>query len=95
MGDKVGQAVLDQERSKQTLYAPLVSIAAKQQQDGKRQHTPKFIAAAASTLGEIGPQLATLQEWLVAMYARNIASAGHRDDGMRIQTLTARYRNRF
>ena len=92
---EVGYAVQKQTKMKHTIYAPLIEIAKKQALDGTRAKTPTFIAAVASTFGELGVETIKLQEFLTNAYARKLAGEGNRDDGFSIRTLTAAYRNKF
>lgn len=90
-----GLAVQNATKRKHTLYAPLMTLAAKQAVDGRRQKAPKFFAAACSTLGEWGQDMFALQEWLVHAYALKLEEEGDQDDGSTIAKLTAAFRNSF
>lgn len=49
-----------------------------------------------STLGEEGPDAVSLREWITMAYARKLEREGLvRDDGRRIQDMTADFRSRF
>lgn len=90
-----GQATSDQKKVKHDLYAPLIAIAAKQHMDGIRQSNPKFLAAVTTTLGELGEDTFTLQEWLTKAYRRKLLRSSDRSDGRSHSQLTAIYRNKL
>lgn len=54
-----------------------------------------FIAAVATTAGELGFETVKLQEFITHAYARKLAREGDRDDGFSIKSLTADFRTRF
>ena len=95
----VGAAVDHQTKLKHEKYAPLMALLKKQQLDGKRDTHPIFIAGVCSTLGEFGPDLFQLQEWLTKVYARKLEREedykGPRLDGLSTATLTAEFRTGF
>jgi hypothetical protein len=78
---------------KRNKYAPLLAIAQKQFESGKRCNNPKFVAAAATTFGEFSPSFVSLQEWITRKYAEKLKRMGPRDDGLTKQRLTAVFRN--
>jgi hypothetical protein len=92
---KIGYAVKDQTGHKHTVYSPLITVANKQVVDGRRRRAPVFLAAATSTLGELGRETVLLQEFLTAAYGRKLAREGPRQDGVPHKRLTAMFRNKF
>jgi len=56
---------------------------------------PTFIAAVATTFGELGFETVKLQEFITHAYSRKLAREGDRDDGFTIKELTADFRTRF
>ena len=88
-------ATQDQTSHKHDLYRPLVTIAAKQKQDGKRQARPTFLAAVVTTLGEYGQGMFKLQEFILKTYSRKLNMEGDRADGRTAKELTAEFRTRF
>lgn len=89
------KAVINQTNTKHCAYAPLMNVVRKQKLDGKRHNLPAFRAAVVSSLGEFGKELVMLQEWITSCYARKIVGEGHRDDGEKIEDLTAKFRRKF
>jgi len=92
---KPGAGVKNQTTAKHKTYAPLIAVARKQFEDKKRHVLPQFIAAVTSSMGEFGLELVKLQEWLCACYSRKLARLGPRDDGTKIATMSATFRNKF
>ena len=90
-----GQAARDQGNFKRELYAPLVEIGRKQFQDGRRAQEPVFLAAVATTYGELGTDTVRLQEFIVAAYGRHIARQGDPEDGSKLQDCTSAFRQKF
>ena len=90
-----GHAVLKQPQVKHDVYAPLIAIGEKQFEAGARTQKPIFWAGVASTYGEFGPETIQIQEWLTAAYARKVCREGPRQDGEKIEDLTASFRNKF
>ena len=88
-----GYAARAQTQLKHRVYGPLITIARKQLYDGRRSREPKFFAAVATTLGEIGLETIKVQEFITWVYARNKSLEGERDDGKKLVTLTAEFRN--
>ena len=76
-------------------YRLMLTIAAKQALDGKRQDTPQFSGAACSLFGTFSQDLTDLVEWLAKAYARKLQREGPRDDGCESPRLTAQFRNRL
>ena len=76
-------------------YAPLVRIATEQFEKGKREVLPVFHPFVLSTLGEEGPLAVSLREWIVMAYARKLEREGPRDDGRKVQHMTAEFRSRM
>ena len=90
-----GNAARNQRNYKHTVYSPLLAIAKKQFQDGRRAQEPVFLAAVATTYGEVGHEFVKLQEFLCTAYGRHIAGQGCRDDGSTIQDCTTLFRQKF
>ena len=78
---------------KHNVYFPLITVARKQTYDGRRINEPKFLAGVVTTLGEIGLETIKIQEFLTWVYARNKSLEGERQDGKKLVTLTAEFRN--
>ena len=76
-------------------YGPLIAIAKKHVQDRRRHCEPKFFACVATTYCELGIETIQLQEHLTWKFGQKMAREGHRDDGKKLVTLTADYRNDF
>jgi hypothetical protein len=95
MARKEGHAVTTQTQHKHDVYAPLMTVALKQVSDGRRGRKPIFLAATASTLGEMGRESVQLQEFLTSTYGRKLAREGPREDGQDIKKLTAAFRTKF
>ena len=81
--------------AKHEQYQLMLTIAAKQALDGKRQDTPQFSGAACSLFGTFSQDLTDLVEWLAKAYARKLQREGDRDDGCEAPRLTAQFRNRL
>ena len=90
-----GNAVRQQTIFKHAVYSQLVAIGRKQFHQGRRTQEPIFLAAVATTNAEFGKELIMLQEFLTAAYGRALIRYGDRDDGSKLKTCTANYRNRF
>ena len=90
-----GNAARQQMKLKHKTYAPLITIAKKQVKNGMRHCGPKFGGCVATTHGELGLETIKLQEYLTWNYGKKLAMEGHRDNGKKISTLTAEYRNDF
>ena len=89
----VGKAVEDQSKLKVNVYNPLVMLAKKQVADRKRACAPRFFAVVCSTLGEFGKDTFKIVELLTAAYKLKLQRAGPRNDGRRLESLSAQYRN--
>lgn len=90
-----GSTVAKQELLKVKTYSPLVRIATEQFEKGKREVLPVFHPFVVSTLGEEGPLAVGLREWIIRAYARKLEREGPRDDGRKIEHMTADFRSRF
>ena len=90
-----GAAVLDQTKHKHAVYAPLLAIAAKQLLDGKRQEAPIFLAVAATTHGELGPESIKAMETITKAFRERVERVGDRADGKKPAELVKSFRSRF
>ena len=72
-----------------------MEIGRKQFQDGRRAQEPVFLAAVATTYGELGTDTVRLQEFIVAAYGRHIARQGDPEDGSKLQDRTSDFRQKF
>ena len=90
-----GNAARQQMKLKHKTYSPLITIAKKQVENGRRHCEPKFWACVATTHWELGLEAIKLQEYLTWNYGKKLAMEGHRDNGKKISTLTAQFRNDF
>jgi hypothetical protein len=94
-GVPAGHTVTKQEKFKMVTYAPLVRIATEQHEKGKRLALPVFHPFVVTTLGEEGPLAVSLREWIVMAYRAKLEREGPRNDGQRLQDMTADFRTRF
>ena len=88
-----GDASRDQTRFKHKTYSPLIPISKKQTNDGRRMKQPQFLAGVVTTYGELGLETIKLVEFLTWAYGKKKALEGHREDGIKLSTLTAHFRN--
>ena len=89
-------AVLDQARLRKfQTYNPLLYVIKKQVVDGRRNVTPVFTPMAVTTLGELGPGCAVVQEWLAMRFKAHLCSLGHRPDGLSVPYLVGKFRADF
>ena len=87
--------IVNQELKKRATYAPLLAVAQKQIETGKRINKPIFVPAICTTHGEFGQGFIHIQEWLVKRFKARITLEGDRDDGIKPDQLTAQYRQRI
>ena len=90
-----GAAAGDQTKLKHAVYAPLLSIAAKQQLDGKRPDNPIFLAVTATTHGELGSEAIKTIEIVTKIFRKRVEREGDRADGKKPTDLVNGFRARF
>ena len=76
-------------------YALLAALAERQVLDGLRIAVPAILPVAVSTHGEFCPGAVHVQEWLTAKYRERLMLEGDRDDGEKLEDLTAAFRGEF
>ena len=76
-------------------YALLAALAERQVLDGLRNAVPAILPVAVSTHGEFCPGAVHVQEWLTAKYRERLILEGDRDDGEKLEDLTAAFRGEF
>jgi len=76
-------------------YALLAALTERQVLDGRRIVVPAILPVAVSTHGEFCPGAVHVQEWLTAKYRERLMIEGDRDDGERLEDLTAAFRGEF
>ena len=69
-----------------------MTIASKQFHELLRTTKPTFVAAVATTHGELSTDLIHLMEWIVAAYKSSLANAPPRADGRKPEQLSAIFR---
>ena len=79
------------EKEKIQKYARLITVADKQQRDGRRPKTPSFVPFVLSDAGECAPEAMEFQEWLVARFKRHHRKLV-RTDGQTVAELTREFR---
>ena len=80
--------------TKHNRYAPLLTIAAGQTQNGGRSVAPQMIAAAVTHLGEMSPDLIALIETCTRKFGESIAKE-RRSDAVLLKRRTGEFRSRF
>ena len=95
LADKSGRTVTDQAALKFDHYAPLLAVAKKQCEAKRRASMPTFSPAIVTTYGEVSKQTIHLREWLAMRYGQRLQREGEFDDGVKISTKTAIFRNNF
>lgn len=73
----------------------MLAIAAKQLLDGKRQEAPIFLAVAATTHGELGPESIKAMETITKAFRERVERVGDRADGKKPAELVKSFRSRF
>ena len=63
--------------------------------DKLRAAAPVILPVAISTHGELCPGAVRIQEWLTAKYRERLVLEGDRDDGEKLEDLTAAFRGEF
>ena len=63
--------------------------------DGKRLTLPSFIPFVVSDLGELAPDAANLQEWIVEQYRHKCSKLAPHADGCSTSELVRKFRHRF
>ena len=76
-------------------YALLAALAERQVLDGLRIAVPAILPVAVSTHGEFCPGAVHVQEWLTAKFRERLMLEGDRDDGEKLEDLTAAFRGEF
>ena len=70
-------------------YSLLAALAERQVLDKLRAAAPVILPVAISTHGELCPGAVRVQEWLTAKYRERLVLEGDRDDGEKLEDLTA------
>ena len=73
-------------------YSLLAALAERQVLDGLRAVAPVILPVAVSTHGEFCPGAVHVQEWLTSKYREPLVLEGDRDDGEKLEDLTAAFR---
>ena len=73
-------------------YSLLAALAERQVLDGLRAVAPVILPVAVSTHGEFCPGAVRVQEWLTSKYRERLLLEGDRDDGEKLEDLTAAFR---
>ena len=73
-------------------YSLLAALAERQVLDGLRAVAPVILPVAVSTHGEFCPGAVHVQEWLTSKYRERLVLEGDRDDGEKLEDLTAAFR---
>jgi hypothetical protein len=76
-------------------YSLLAALAERQVLDGLRAVAPVILPVAVSTHGEFCPGAVRVQEWLTSKYRERLLLEGDRDDGEKLEDLTAAFRGEF
>jgi hypothetical protein len=74
-------------------YSLLAALAERQVLDGLRAVAPVILPVAVSTDGEFCPGAVRVQEWLTSKYRERLLLEGDRDDGEKLEDLTAAFRS--
>ena len=86
---------MDQATLKFDHYAPLLAVAKKQCETKRRASMPTFWPTVVTTYGEVNKHTIHLREWLAMRYGQRLQREGEFDDGVKISTKTAIFRNNF
>ena len=93
--DMQSAGLLTVHQNKLDRYALLAALVERQVLQGLRTAAPSILPVAVSSHGEFCPGAVRLQEWLVGKYRARLRLEGDRDDGEKLESLTADFRREF